>query len=132
MDKYTHYFQGNTILEISKFLEPRILSFVVFDLKTRRLPSLRQDNFEELQCVAGIPCQYFCQHSFTTWDILLPMQEVAKLAGGNITTKYFWLQLEYMRTRKILVTICYVPVEITGHVLVWFGGFYGISTFVGY
>ena len=49
--KYTHYFHGNTILpilEIAKAVEPRTLSFVVSDLRTRRLAGIKKDKLEEL------------------------------------------------------------------------------------
>ena len=61
--KYAQYFVGNEILpipEIVEALEPRILSLVVSDIKTRRLVGLKKEAFEELLKKAGIPCQYFC------------------------------------------------------------------------
>ena len=67
--KYAQYFKGNEILpipEVSKVLEPQILSWVVSDLKTRRLIGLQKDKFEKFLCTAGIPCQYFCRRSFAT------------------------------------------------------------------
>ena len=119
--KYAQYFVGNEILpipEIVEALEPRILSLVVSDLKTRRLVGLKKEAFEELLKKAGIPCQYFCRKSFATWDVLLPTEaEAAKAAKSNITTRFFRLQPEYKGTRRVRVTVCNVPAFITGEVL---------------
>ena len=107
--KYTQYFQGNVILpipEISKALEPQILSLVVTNLKTNKLIGLKKDTFEEILLTASIPCQYFCRCSFATWDVLLPTEEqTAKIAGSNIMTKFFQLQPQYMGTRRVRVTV---------------------------
>ena len=93
VDKYAEYFKGNEILpnpEIAKSIEPRILSLVITDLKTRRVARLKKEAFEEPLRTAGIPCQYSCRQSFTTWDILLPTEEhVARTVATNITTKFF-------------------------------------------
>ena len=128
MGKYAQYFQGNIIFpipEISKVLEPRILSLVITDLKTKRLTGLKKDTFEEL-LTARIPCQYFCRCSFVTWDVLLPMEEqAAKISGSNIMTKFFWLQLEYMVTRRVRVTVCNVPAFLTEKILALFLSAYG-------
>ena len=75
MGKNAQYFKGNEILPISEIiekLEPRFLSRVVSDLKTRRLVALKKEAFEDLLRKAGVPCQYFCRRSFATWDVLLP------------------------------------------------------------
>ena len=58
-------------------MEPRILSLVISDLKTKRLVGLKKETFEEVLRKLGIPCQYFCRRSFATWDILLPTEEQA-------------------------------------------------------
>ena len=66
VSKYAQYFKDNGILpipEVSKVLEPRILSLFVSDLKTRRLTGLQKDKFEEILHTAGIQCQYFCRRS---------------------------------------------------------------------
>ena len=119
--KYAQYFKGNEILpipEIVQQLEPRTLSLVVSDLKTRQLVGLKKEAFEELLNKAGIPCQYFSRRSFATWEVLLPTEEqAAKAAKNNITTEYFRLQPEYKGTRRIRVTVCNVPAYITGEVL---------------
>ena len=73
--KYANYFKGNEILPIPELvekLEPRIVSLVVTDQKTRRLVGLKKEGFEDLLRKAGVPCQYFCRRSFATWDVLLP------------------------------------------------------------
>ena len=104
--------------KIFKALEPRILSLVVTDLKTRRLTGLRKDTFEEFILIAGIPCHYFCRCSFAIWDVLLPMEEqAAKIAGSKIMTKFFWLQLECMGTRRVRVTVYNVPAFLRGKIL---------------
>ena len=122
--KYAQYFKGNEILpipEIIEKLEPRILSLVITDLKTRRLVGLKKEGFEDLLRKAGVPCQYFCRRSFATWDVLLPSKEqAAKAASTTITTKFFRLQPEYMGTRRVRVTVCNVPAFITGEVLAAF------------
>ena len=49
---------------------------------------------------------------------MLPLEELAiKLAGENITSKYFRLQPEYLGQRRIKVTVCNVPIQINGQVL---------------
>ena len=122
--KYANYFKGNEILPIPELLqkfEPRIVSLVVTDLKTRRLVGLKKEGFEDLLRKAGVPCQYFCRMSFATWDVLLPSSEqAAKVASSNIMTKFFRLQPEYLGTRRIRVTICNVPAFLTGEVLAAF------------
>ena len=62
--KYADYFKGNEILPIPEILqkiEPRIVSLVVTDLKSRRLVGLKKEGFEDLLRKAGVPCQYFCE-----------------------------------------------------------------------
>ena len=123
MGKYTLYFQGDTILpilEIYRSLEPQIFSPVVSDLRTWRLAGIKRDIFEQLLKSAGVPYSCFCR-SFATWDILLPtLEQATKFTRRNITTKFFWLQLEYMGTRCIHVTICNVLMELNRDVLTSF------------
>ena len=110
----------------SQKLEPRIVSLVVTDLKTRRLIGLKKEGFEDLLRKVGVPCQYFCCRSFATWDVLLPSQEqAAKVTSTNIATKFFRLQPEYLGTRRIRVTVCNVPAFITGEVQTSFLSAYG-------
>ena len=93
LGKYAKYFKGNEILpipEIVEKLEPRILSLVISDLKTKKLVGLKKETFEEVLRKAGTPCQYFCRKSFATWDVLLPTEEqAAKAAANNINTKHY-------------------------------------------
>ena len=121
MDKYAPYVQGNTILpilEIIGALDLRIQSLVVVDIKSRKFAGRKKDAFEELIRTAGIPGQYFCRCSFTTWDVLLPTKEQAlKLAETCINTKSFRLQLEYMGPRRIRVTVCNIPANLPGEVV---------------
>ena len=124
-EKYAQYFQGNRILPIPESVEavqPKTLSLIVIDIKTRRLAGLKKDKFEELLKAAGIPARYFYRCSFATWDILLPSEELAtKLArNSSITTKYYRLQPEYMSRRRIKVTVCNVPIQLSGDVLAVF------------
>ena len=129
MGKYADYFKGNEILpipEILQKLEPRIVSLVVTDLKSRRLVGLKKEGFEDLIRKAGVPCQYFCRRSFATWEVLLPSNEqTAKVASGNVITKFFRLQPKYFGTRRIRVTVCNVQAFITGEVLAAFLSAYG-------
>ena len=121
LGKYASYFQGNLILpipEISDALDPRIISFVVVDIKTRIFADLKKDTFEELMCTEGIPGQYFCRRSFATWDVLLPTKELgARLAESRVTTKFFRFQPEYMGTRRIRVVVCNIPANLPGEVV---------------
>ena len=125
VEKYAQYFKGNRILPIPKLVEavqPKTLSLIVSDIKTRRLAGLKKDKFEEILKAAGIPARYFCRRSFATWDILLSSQELAtKLASNNcINTKQYRLQSEYMGRRRIKVTVCNVPIQLSGDVLAEF------------
>ena len=116
------YFQGNTILpipEITDALDPRILSLVVVDIKTRRIAGLKNYTFEDLMRPAGIPGQYFCRRSFVTWDVLLPTKEqVSNLPEICIQTQSYRLQPEYMGTRRVRITVCNVPANLPGEVMV--------------
>ena len=127
--RFAKYFKGNEILpipEIADKITPRVLSLVVSDLKTKRLVGLNKEVFEELLRKAGLPCQYFCRKSFATWDVLLPTEEqAAKTAESDIITKHFRLQPEYKGTRRLRVTVCNVPVIITGEVLAAYLSAYG-------
>ena len=108
-------------------VEPKTLSFVVTDLRTRRLAGLKKEAFEELLKTAGIPGKYFYRRSFATWDVLLPTEEIAKkLARSNITTKYFRLQPEYRGQRRIKVTVCNVSMELNGDVIAAYLSSYGV------
>ena len=128
-EKYEKYFQGNRILPIPKLVhevQPKIISFVVTDLKMRRLAGIKKDTFEDLLKAAGIPAKYYCRRSFATWDVLLPSEDLAaKLAGDSITSKYFRLQPEYMGKQRIKITICNVPIQLNEEVLAAFLTIYG-------
>ena len=119
--KYEKYFQGNRILPIPELVqevEPKIISYIVTDLKTKRLASIKKDTFEGLLKAADIPAKYYCRRSFATWDVLLPSKDLAaKLAGENVISKYFRLQPEYMGRRKIRITVCNVPIQLNEEVL---------------
>ena len=128
-EKYADYFKEGEILPMPELLEevePKILSFVVTDLKTKRLAGLKKETFEDLLKSANIPGKYFCRRSFATWDVLLTSEEVAKkLAGGNITTRFFRLQPEYRDKRRIKVTVCNVTTQLNGDVLAAYLSIYG-------
>ena len=127
--KYAQYFQGNKILSISELVEavqPKMISFIVTDMKTRRLTGFKKDTFEELSKAAGIPAGYFCRRSFATWDVLLPSEELAtRLVRSNISSKHFRLQPEYKVQRIIKVTVCNVPIQLNGDVLAAYISEYG-------
>ena len=93
VQKYSKYFKENEILPIPDLVEavePKTLSFVVTDLKTRRLAGLKKEIFEEALKTAGIPGKNICSRSFATWDVLLPSEDlVKKLATNKISTKFF-------------------------------------------
>ena len=121
------------VLEIAKDVEPRILSLVMTDLKTKRITGLKKEAFKELLWTAGIPFQYCCRRSYATWDILLPMvKQAARTAATNIMTKNFHLQPEYMGTLRVRVTICNVPAFLTGEVPASFLSAYGRVANDGY
>ena len=66
--KYTQYFEKDRILpipELVEAVEPKTLSFIISDLRTRKLAGLKKETFEELLKTAGVPCRYFCRQSFT-------------------------------------------------------------------
>ena len=116
--KYAEYFKENEILPIPELIEavePKTLSFVVTDLRTRRLAGLKKEAFEELLKTAGIPGKYFYRRSFATWDVLLPTEEIAqKLATSNM---HFRLQPEYKGQRRIEVTVCNVSMQLNRDVI---------------
>ena len=120
-EKYEKYFEGNRILPIPELVnegKPKTISFVITDLKTRRLAGIRKETFKDLLKAAGILAKYYCRCSFATWDVLLPPQDLAaKLAGESINSKYFWLQPEYMGRRRIRITVCNVPIQLNEEVL---------------
>ena len=101
VEKYAQYFKGNRILPIPELVEavqPKTLSLIVSDIKTRRLAGLKKEKFEEILKAAGIPARCFCRRSFATWGVLLPSQELAAgLASGScVSTKQYRLQPECM------------------------------------
>ena len=99
-------------------VKPKTISFVITDIKTRRLANVNKEKFEETLKSAGIPGKYICRRSFATWDVLLPTEELAKkLATSNINTKYFRLQPEYLGKRHIKVTVYNASMELNGDVL---------------
>ena len=107
-------------------MQPKIISFVVTDLKARRLASIKKETFEDLLKAAGIPAKYHCRRTFATGDVLVPSEELAaKLAGDIITFKYFRLQPEYMGRRKIKITVCNVPIQLNEEVLAAYLSNYG-------
>ena len=120
VQKYAKYFRDNEILtipELVEAVEPHTLSFVLTDLRTRRLAGLKKETFEEVLKTAGIPGRYFHRRSFATWDVLLPSEDlVKKLATNNIMTKFFRLQPECRGQRRIKVTLCNVSMELNGDV----------------
>ena len=76
-EKYAQYFQGNKILPIHELVQevqPKIVSFVVSDLKTRRLAGLRKETFEVILKTAGIPTKYYCKRSFSKKEIPIKTQ----------------------------------------------------------
>ena len=129
VEKYKQYFKDGEILpipELVEAVEPKTLSFVVTDIKTKRLAGIKKETFEDLLKTANIPGKYFCRRSFATWDVLFPSEEATKkLAGGNITTRFFRLQPEYRGKRRIRVTVCNVSMQLSGDVLAAYLSIYG-------
>ena len=99
-------------------MKPKTLSFIITDLRTRRLAGVKKETFEELLKSTGIPFRHFCRCSFATWDVLLRSEVlVVKLAGSNVSTKHFRLQPEYRGKRQIRITVCNVTLKLNGDVL---------------
>ena len=124
VEKYEQYFKDGEILtipELVEAVEPKTLSFVVTDIKTKRLAGIKKETFEDLLKTANIPGKYFCRRSFATWDVLLPSEEGAK----SITTRFFKLQPEYRGKRRIRVTVCNVSMQLSGDVLAAYLSIYG-------
>ena len=106
--KYAQYFQRNEILPIPELVaevEPKTLSFIITDLRTRRLVRVQKNpqvshasNFAGTVLPLGMSC---CP---------------VKLAGSNISTKHFQLQSEYRGKRQIQVTMCNVPLQLNGDI----------------
>ena len=121
VEKYPQHLNSNTIppiLELNKEFKFQAVSFVVSDNKIRRLAILRREAFEEVHQAAGVPCKCFCRRRFTTWDILLSTTEqMAKLTGGNLMTRNYKLEPEYMGTRRIQITVCNVSTDLSGDIL---------------
>ena len=119
-NKCAKYFKESEILPIPELVQavkPKTISFVITDIKTRRLANVNKEKFEETLKSADIPGKYICRRSFATWDVLLPTEELAKkLATKNINTKYFRLQPEYLGKRHIKVTVCNASMELNGDV----------------
>ena len=114
------------ILELVAEVKPKTLSYIITDLRTKRLAEIRRETFKELLKSTGIPCWYFCRQSFVTWDVLLPLEELAvDLTGSNVSTKHFRLQPEYKGTRRIKVTMCSVLVQLNRDILAAYMSAYG-------
>ena len=66
----------------------------------------KKEIFEELLKAAGIQARYFCRRSFAISDVLLLLEDLAKkLAGSNISSKYYRLQPEYVGARGVMVIV---------------------------
>ena len=64
VNKYAQYFQGNTVLpipELTNQLETKTVSFIVTDLRLKRLDGLKKETFGELLRTSGVPCR--CQEA---------------------------------------------------------------------
>ena len=93
--------------------EPKTLSYIITDLRHKRLAGIMKDTFEDLLKSLGIPCRDICRRSFATLDVPL----AKKLAGSNVPTKNFRFQPEYKGTWWIQVTVCCVLVQLNGDVI---------------
>ena len=70
-----------------------------------------KESFEDLLKTANIPDSCFSLRSFTTWDVLLPSEEVAKNWPVAISPH------EYSGSnRNIEVTVCIVSMQLCGDV----------------
>ena len=129
VEKYEKYFKDGEILpipELVEAVEPKTLSFVVTDIKTKRLAGIKKETFEDLLKAANIPGRCFCRRSFAAWDVLLPSEEVARgLAGGGIAARFFRLQPECRGGRGVRVAVCSVSVQLSGDVLAAYLGICG-------
>ena len=122
--KHTQYFQSNTILsipEVTKSLKPRILSFVITNLRTKRTQRKNSMTFSRpmgshvITFVDGV-----IQHG-----ILLPAEEQAKkLAEKIITIKFYKHQPKYMGARQTKVTVCNITINLPEAMLASFHSAY--------
>ena len=86
-----------------KTVEPRILSFIISDVKTNELVSITKEQFEELLLSNRVPCKCYRRCSFAKWSVVMSTEEEAKkLSEQNIVTEFFRLKPEYMGTQTIL------------------------------
>ena len=109
------------ILGYVETLGPRVLSFIVSDLKAKKLSRFKRKTFEDIMRTSGNPWRYFCHCSYAAWDIQLPSKKkTQKQAEKCIVTKFFWQQLGYMGSQRIKVTICNVPIQLPSHILTSF------------
>ena len=78
VEKYAGYFKDGEILPVPESfeaVEPQILSFIVIDLRTKRLAGLKKETFEDIFKSENITGKYFCRRCFASWDVLLPSEE---------------------------------------------------------
>ena len=92
VNKYAKHFRGNALLSIHNVtiqLETRTVSFIIMDLRSKRLASLKKKAFLELLRSFRAPCWYYSRQSYATWDIQLPTEtEAKKYAAKNIVIKF--------------------------------------------
>ena len=63
VEKYASYLKDveiQPIPELVEAVEPKTLSFIVSDLRTKRLSGLKKEIFEEILKTTNIPSKYFC------------------------------------------------------------------------
>ena len=78
--KYALYFRGNQILPIPELVAavlPKTLSFIITNLRTRKLTGFKKETLVELLKSADIRCRHFCPRSFAPWDVLLSSEKLA-------------------------------------------------------
>ena len=84
VEKYATYFKDREILLMPKLVEavePKTLSFVVTDLRTKRFVGLKKETFEDILKSANIQVSIFAAGALLPGIFLLLSEEAAKKTG---------------------------------------------------
>lgn len=104
-EEYCEYIKRNellTIWEALNVVSTRTISFLMVDVKTRKLIGVSRKAIEEALKYLKIAPKILTKWSNAMWDILLALEEEAKnLAGIILMTNSLWLQIEYIGTYQL-------------------------------
>ena len=113
VEKYALYFQGILILHIPEFgaaVEPKNLSFIITDLRTRRLAGLKKETFAGVVSPHRMSC-YPWRSWQQSWLAVTSLQNTSA-------------SLDYKRKRTDW-TVCNVPLQLNEDVLAVYLSTYG-------